>query len=62
VVWLWWGNRGPDYGFGWLMTGLLIFSGTQLVVLGLIGEYLGRMYLTINQRPQSIIREIYRSN
>ena len=60
VVWLWWHNRGPDYGFGWLMTALLIFSGTQLVVLGLIGEYLGRMYLTVNQRPQAVVREIVR--
>jgi glycosyltransferase involved in cell wall biosynthesis len=61
VVWLWWHDRGPDYGFGWLMTALLIFSGTQLVVLGLIGEYLGRMYLTVNQRPQAVVREIVRS-
>jgi glycosyltransferase involved in cell wall biosynthesis len=61
VVWLWWHDAGPDYGFGWLMTALLIFSGTQLVVLGLIGEYIGRMYLTVNQRPQAVVREIVRS-
>jgi undecaprenyl-phosphate 4-deoxy-4-formamido-L-arabinose transferase len=42
------------------MSALLIFSGTQLVVLGLIGEYLGRMYLTVNQRPQAVVREIVR--
>ena len=58
VAWLWWHNEGPDYGFGWLMTALLIFSGTQLVVLGLIGEYVGRMYLTVNQRPQAVIRDV----
>jgi glycosyltransferase involved in cell wall biosynthesis len=62
VAWLWWHDRGPDYGFGWLMTALLIFSGTQLVVLGLIGEYLGRMYLTVNQRPQAVVREIVRND
>jgi glycosyltransferase involved in cell wall biosynthesis len=61
VVWLWWHDKGPEHGFGWLMSALLIFSGTQLVVLGLIGEYLGRMYLTVNQRPQAVIREIVRS-
>jgi glycosyltransferase involved in cell wall biosynthesis len=60
VVWLWWQNSGPASGFGWLMSALLIFSGTQLVVLGLIGEYLGRMYLTVNQRPQAVVREIVR--
>jgi undecaprenyl-phosphate 4-deoxy-4-formamido-L-arabinose transferase len=35
-----------------------VFSGAQLIMLGLIGEYLGRMFLTINQRPQAVIREV----
>jgi glycosyltransferase involved in cell wall biosynthesis len=61
VFWLWWHDRGPGYGFGLLMAALLIFSGTQLAVLGLIGEYLGRMFLTVNQRPQSAVREIVNS-
>ena len=61
VLWLWFIGRGPEYGFGWLMSAFLIFSGTQLVMLGLIGEYLGRMFLTVNQRPQAIVREIIRS-
>jgi len=60
VGWLWWNDKGPEYGFGWLMAALLIFSGTQLVLLGLIGEYLGRMFLTVNQRPQSVVREVVR--
>lgn len=55
---LWLSDIGPSYGFGWLMAALLVFSGTQLVLLGLIGEYIGRMFLTVNQRPQSVIREI----
>lgn len=57
VVWLWWNDKGPAYGFGWLMSALLIFSGAQLLMLGLIGEYVGRMFLAVNQRPQSIVRE-----
>ena len=57
VVVLWLQNRGPGYGWGWVMAGLLIFSGAQLVILGLVGEYLGRMFLTVNQRPQSVVRE-----
>jgi glycosyltransferase involved in cell wall biosynthesis len=61
VAWLWWHDRGPSYGWGWLMAALAIFSGTQLVLLGLIGEYVGRMFLTINQRPQSVVREVVRS-
>jgi undecaprenyl-phosphate 4-deoxy-4-formamido-L-arabinose transferase len=61
VIWLWLHNRGPQFGFGWMMAALLIFSGTQLVMLGLIGEYVGRMFLTVNQRPQAVVREIARS-
>lgn len=61
LVWLWFNSLGPDTrGFGWLMAALLIFSGAQLVMLGLIGEYVGRMFLTVNQRPQAVVREILR--
>jgi len=60
VAWLWWRNSGPSYGWGSLMAALLVFSGTQLVLLGLIGEYIGRMFLTVNQRPQSVVREVVR--
>ena len=60
VVSMWWVGEGPEAGWGWLMAGLLIFSGTQLVLLGLIGEYIGRMFLTVNQRPQSVVREVVR--
>jgi hypothetical protein len=62
VLWLWSIDRGPSYGFGWLMSAFLIFSGTQLVMLGLIGEYLGRMFLAVNQRPQSVVRSVARSS
>ena len=54
-------NRGPAFGWGSLMAALLIFSGTQLVILGLLGEYVGRMFLTVNRRPQSVVREVVRS-
>jgi len=54
-------NRGPDYGWGSLMAALLVLSGTQLVMLGLIGEYIGRMFLTVNRRPQSVVRAVERS-
>ena len=61
VFYLWSINRGPDYGWGSLMGALLVFSGTQLVMLGLIGEYIGRMFLTVNRRPQSVVRSVERA-
>lgn len=54
-------RQGPDYGWGTLMGALLVFSGTQLVMLGLIGEYLGRMFLTVNDRPQAVVRAVERA-
>ena len=44
---------------GWssLMAGLLIIGGIILMVLGMIGEYIGRIYLCLNNAPQYVIRE-----
>jgi glycosyltransferase involved in cell wall biosynthesis len=61
VVWLWVIDRGPAYGWGWVMATVLVFSGSQLVMLGLIGEYIGRMFLTVNQRPQAVVRDVVRN-
>jgi Glycosyltransferases involved in cell wall biogenesis len=62
VVWLRVTGKGPTFGWGSLMAALLTFSGTQLVLLGLIGEYIGRMFLAVNQRPQSVLREVVRGS
>jgi len=40
---------------------VLLFSGTQLLMLGIVGEYLGRLFLTANRRPQAIVRDVTRS-
>ena len=50
----------PDVPVGWasVMVAILLFSGVQLVLLGLMGEYLGRLFLTENQTPQFVVREI----
>ena len=62
VIWLWLLNRGPQYGWGWIMATVLVFSGAQLVMLGIIGEYIGRMFLTVNQRPQAVVRDVVSSD
>jgi undecaprenyl-phosphate 4-deoxy-4-formamido-L-arabinose transferase len=62
VVIYWWAtDQGPPPGFGLVLSALLAFSGTQLVMLGLIGEYIGRIFMTMNQRPQAVVREVVRS-
>ena len=45
-------------GWGSLMSALLVFSGVQLLMLGLIGEYLGRTYLSVNRKPQFVVRTV----
>jgi undecaprenyl-phosphate 4-deoxy-4-formamido-L-arabinose transferase len=44
-------------GWGSLMAGILLLSGVQLLILGIVGEYLGRLFLTANRKPQFIVRE-----
>lgn len=48
---------GTPLGWGSTMAALLLFSGTQLLVLGMAGEYIGRLYLTANKRPQFVVRQ-----
>jgi len=42
---------------GWssLIVTMLIIGGAQLVALGMLGEYLGRVLLTLNLRPQYVV-------
>jgi undecaprenyl-phosphate 4-deoxy-4-formamido-L-arabinose transferase len=51
----------PPAGWASLMAALLLVSGVQLVILGLVGEYLGRLYLTANKKPQSIVKSVVRA-
>ena len=61
VIWLRVTHQGPAFGWGSLMAALMVFGGAQLVLLGVIGEYIGRMFLAVNQRPQAVVRQIVRS-
>ncbi len=44
-------------GWTFLMTAILFIGGITLVVLGIIGEYIGRMNSEIKQRPLYLIQE-----
>jgi glycosyltransferase involved in cell wall biosynthesis len=52
----------PPPGWASLMAAVLLLSGVQLMILGIVGEYLGRLYLTVNLKPQSVIKEVCRAN
>jgi glycosyltransferase involved in cell wall biosynthesis len=50
----------PPQGWASLMVAVLVLAGVQLVLVGLIGEYLGRTFLTVNRKPQYLVREVLR--
>jgi undecaprenyl-phosphate 4-deoxy-4-formamido-L-arabinose transferase len=52
-------HRSPQ-GWASLMVAVLVLAGVQLVLVGLIGEYLGRMFLAVNRKPQYLVREVFR--
>jgi glycosyltransferase involved in cell wall biosynthesis len=45
-------------GWGSLMAAVSIFSGSQLLILGVLGEYVGRAYMTVSRKPQSLVRDV----
>ena len=50
-------NPAVPVGFSALMASLVFFCGLILLMLGLIGEYIGRIYISMNNSPQYVIRE-----
>ena len=45
-------------GFSALMSAMVFMGGMLMLMMGLIGEYMGRMYISMNNSPQYVIREI----
>jgi hypothetical protein len=48
---------GSVPGFPFLASTISIFSGVQLFALGIIGEYLARMYFRIMEKPTYVVRD-----
>ncbi len=42
-------------GWSWLMVTVLVLGGVQLMALGIVGEYIGRIFLEVRKRPQFVV-------
>ncbi|NBI89311.1 glycosyltransferase [Lachnospiraceae bacterium] len=51
-------NPDVPMGFSSLMAAIVFLGGMTMVMLGLVGEYIGRMYISMNNSPQFVIREM----
>jgi glycosyltransferase involved in cell wall biosynthesis len=49
-------------GYASTIIAILVVGGTQLLALGIIGEYLGRLHLNVNRKPQYTIRTMLSSH
>lgn len=52
----------PERPIGWpsMFIAIMVFSGVQFLILGLLGEYLGHLFMSHNQTPQFVVKEIYK--
>ena len=46
-------------GYSSLMAAMLFIGGMIMLMLGICGEYIGRIYISLNSSPQYVIRDTY---
>jgi glycosyltransferase involved in cell wall biosynthesis len=60
IVWIFYTWLVHDVVRGWasVMTVILVLGSANMLLLGVLGEYMGRLYMQSKQRPLFIIREV----
>ncbi len=53
-------NPDVPIGFSALMSAIIFMGGMMMLMMGMMGEYLGRLYISQNKNPQYVIRETTR--
>ena len=51
-------NPAVPIGFSSIMSAIMFIGGVMMLMLGLIGEYIGRMYICMNNAPQFVVRDL----
>lgn len=59
IVISWFQNKTPFSGYAPIIISVLVVGGLQILLLGIIGEYIWRIYEEVRKKPAYIIDEIY---
>ena len=51
-------NPAVPVGFSSLMSAIMFIGGMLMLMMGMIGEYIGRIYVCMNNSPQYVVKEI----
>jgi hypothetical protein len=55
LEYFYWGIQVP--GYATLVVSIMFFSGIQLLALGIMSEYVGRIYDEVKRRPVYLLRQ-----
>jgi hypothetical protein len=48
----------PVHGYPTIVVSIMLFSGVQLLSLGVVGEYLARVFEEVKQRPPFVVADV----